>query len=84
VIASLVYLATQIRQNTTTVRHSAASSFADASFTLNAFLAQEDVNRIFWAGLAPCTLLQAAQPNPAVLRPLRTKYVIGVQSIASG
>jgi hypothetical protein len=52
VIASLVYLATQIRQNTSTVRSSAASSLAETNMSLSVFLAQEDVNRIWWDGLA--------------------------------
>ena len=51
VIASLVYLATQIRQNTSTVRSSAASSLAETNMSLSVFLAQEDVNRIWWDGL---------------------------------
>ena len=46
VIASLVYLAAQVRQNTSTVRSSAAASLGDSLFSLNTFLAQEDVNRL--------------------------------------
>ena len=61
VIASLVYLAGQIRQNTSTVRNSAASSLTEANSAFNAFLAQEDVNRIWWDGLADPEVLPEAE-----------------------
>jgi hypothetical protein len=53
VIATLAYLARQIRQNTSTVRSSAASSLAQANNSLLLMLAQDaDVSRIWWTGLA--------------------------------
>jgi hypothetical protein len=46
VIATLVYLARQINQNTSTVRASAAASLSEAQTGLSALLAQDaDINR---------------------------------------
>lgn len=61
VIASLVYLAGQIRQNTSNVRNSTAASFADSALAFNTFLAQEDVNRIWWDGLTDPEALPEAE-----------------------
>jgi hypothetical protein len=60
VIASLVYLATQIRQsreqlrqNTATVRAASAAAHTQALANFNTLMAENpDVNRVFWAGLA--------------------------------
>jgi hypothetical protein len=61
VIASLIYLATQIRQNTSNVRNSTAASFADSALAFNTFLAQEDANRIWWDGLTDPEALPEAE-----------------------
>jgi hypothetical protein len=51
-IATLGYLAVQLRQNTATVRTSTRASHTQATHTLNVLLVQEEENHIFWAGLA--------------------------------
>jgi hypothetical protein len=61
VIATLAYLAVQIRQNTTTVRSSAASAIVQTNNSLLVMLAQDaEVSRIWWAGLSdPAALSEA-------------------------
>jgi len=51
-IVTLGYLAVQLRQNTATVRASTRVAHTQGVHTLNALLAQEQENYIFWAGLA--------------------------------
>jgi len=61
VIATLAYLAVQIRQNTSTVRSSAAASIAQSNNTVQLMLAQDaDVNRLWWVGLADPNALSEA------------------------
>ena len=53
VIATLAYLATQIAQNTRTVRSSAAAALAQTNNSVGLALVQDaDVNRIWWTGIA--------------------------------
>ncbi len=53
VIATLVYLARQINQNTTTVRASSAAAVSEANTSLSTLLAQDaEVNRLFWSSLS--------------------------------
>lgn len=62
VIATLVYLARQINQNTSTVRASAASSLTEANNSLSALLAQDaEINRLFWACLRDRDSLSEAE-----------------------
>jgi hypothetical protein len=49
VIASLVYLATQIRQNTATVRASGSVAHSGLNDTFTVMLAQDDVSRDVWS-----------------------------------
>ena len=51
-VATLAYLAVQIRQSSNTVRVSTATSRAEQKTQQSAFLSQTpEINRIFWAGL---------------------------------
>jgi hypothetical protein len=53
VIITLAYLAVQLRQNTATVRSNSATAHTQAVQASSTALTQdEDVNRLFWAGLA--------------------------------
>jgi len=61
VIATLAYVAQQIRQNTSTVRSSAAASLAQTNNSFQLMLAQDtDLNRLWWAGLADPNALSEA------------------------
>lgn len=62
VIATLVYLARQINQNTSTVRASAAASLSEANTGLSALLAQDaEINRLFWTCLRDRESLSEAE-----------------------
>ena len=51
-VATLAYLALQIRQNTKVVQLSTATARAEQRMQQSAFLSQTpEINRIFWAGL---------------------------------
>ncbi len=51
-VATLAYLAVQIRQNTNSVRISTATSRAEQRIQQSGFISQTpEINRIFWAGL---------------------------------
>ena len=53
VIASLVYLASQIRQNSKLLRSSAASTTTDSVTRISTLMVQDpEVARIFWEGSA--------------------------------
>ncbi len=53
VIATLVYLARQINQNTATARSSALSTYSQNTIALSALLAQDaELNRLFWSFLS--------------------------------
>ncbi len=53
VVASLIYLASQIRQNSNLLRASTASATSQIEYQQNALMVQdEEVARIFWEGLA--------------------------------
>ena len=57
-IATLGYLAVQLRNNTATTRAAATASHSQASISINALIAQNpDVARIFSTGLADPTAL---------------------------
>ena len=61
-IATLGYLALQMRQNTATVRGASAASHAASNQVLNSLLAQDlEVNRILWTGLADPTKLDESE-----------------------
>ncbi len=61
-VATLIYLAAQIRQNTSTVRSSSAAAQNQNQNTLLLSLAQDpELNRIFWAGLEARSRLEAAE-----------------------
>ena len=52
VIASLIYLGLQIRQNTNLVRNSISTAFLEANIEHNRLLVQDpEVARIYWAGV---------------------------------
>jgi hypothetical protein len=62
VVASLLYLASQIRQNSRQMRAATASATSQIVFQDNALIAQDhpDLNRIYWDGLsAPDSLSEA-------------------------
>ena len=53
VVVSLIYLASQIRQNSNLLRASTASATSQIEYQQNALMVQdEEVARIFWEGLA--------------------------------
>ena len=53
VVVSLIYLASQIRQNSRLVRASTTTAANQVEVTLNALLAQDpEVSRIFWDGIS--------------------------------
>ena len=61
VILTLVYLARQINQNTSSVRSSAASAYSQVNQSLTSILGQDaETSRVFFAGLQePDTLTEA-------------------------
>jgi hypothetical protein len=62
VIATLVYLARQINQNTSTVRASAAAALSETNTGLSALLAQDaEINRLWWACLRDRESLSEAE-----------------------
>ena len=50
-IATLGYLAVQLRQNTATVRASTAAASSQVAGSLNTLLVDPDNNQLFWTGL---------------------------------
>jgi hypothetical protein len=53
VVVSLIYLASQIRQNSRQMRATTAFATSELSFQQSALLSQDpDLNRIYWDGLA--------------------------------
>jgi hypothetical protein len=61
-VATLLYLATQIRQNTATGRATAAIAANQSNASFNRFLAEDQTaNRIFWKGLATPRELSEAE-----------------------
>jgi hypothetical protein len=53
VVATLVYLSVQLRQNTATVRSNSATAHTQAVQTFTLAIAQDaELNRLYWSGLA--------------------------------
>jgi hypothetical protein len=76
-VATLIYLAAQIRQNTSTVRSSSAAAQNQNQNTLLLSLAQDpELNRIFWTGLESRSQLEAADQRrfDAVMAAMLNNY----------
>ena len=77
VIVSLIYLASQIRQNSKLLRASAASATSQITLSSSDFLRDPDLSRIWWDGCADRESLSEAERR--IFDPLISTQLQGLQ-----